>query len=43
MNDFQSEKELEEAFNIMDEDHSGSIDASEFEFVMRHLGAGFSD
>jgi len=43
MNEFQSEKELAEAFSILDEDHSGQIDADEFKFVMRHLGQGFTD
>ena len=43
MNAFQSEKELADAFDILDDDHSGQIDAKEFTFVMRHLGAGFTD
>jgi hypothetical protein len=43
MNEFQSEKELNEAFSILDEDNSGRIDAEEFKYVMRHLGQGFTD
>lgn len=43
MNEFQSEKELAEAFNILDTDGSKSIDTKEFAFVMRHLGQGFTD
>ena len=43
MKEFQSEKELSDAFNILDEDGSGEIDAEEFAFVMRHLGQGYTD
>jgi Ca2+-binding EF-hand superfamily protein len=43
MIDFQSEKELSDAFNILDEDGSGEIDATEFAYVMRHLGQGYTD
>lgn len=42
MTEFQSEKELSDAFNILDEDGSGEIDAKEFEFVMLHLGQDFT-
>lgn len=43
MKEFQSEKELADAFNILDEDGSGEIDAEEFAYVMRHLGQGYTD
>ena len=43
MTEFSSERELVQAFDILDEDGSGAIEAKEFAFVMKHLGQGYSD
>ena len=38
-----SDVELKEAFRLLDEDGSGSIDAHEFKFVMNSINSGFSE
>ena len=42
MSEKSSDVELREAFRLLDDDNSGSIDANEFRFVMNSINSGFT-